>query len=75
MRLSEFLAGLTTPNVQLTLVDLNTSAEIASLKASGYACLDDAIEAREVKQWSITSATAIKAVIGNTETTEAAGEP
>ena len=63
MTLNQFLSTLTTTNAQVTLVDLDTNVELASFKASGYEILDDAVEAREVKQWSITSATAIKIVL------------
>ena len=70
MKLSEFLSTLTSSNVQVTLTDLNTNAEIITLKASGYASLDDSIENREVMQWSITSASAVKVVLGDTLTTE-----
>jgi hypothetical protein len=64
MKLKDFLASLTSTNVQLTLTDLNSGSEIVSMKASGYASLDDTIEDREVKQWSILSATSIKVVLG-----------
>ena len=70
MKLSEFLASLTSTNVQVTLTDLNTNTEIITLKASGYASLDDSIENREVMQWSITSASAVKVVLGDALTTE-----
>ena len=70
MKLSEFLSTLTSTNVQVTLTDLNTNTEIITLKASGYASLDDSIENREVMQWSITSASAVKVVLGDALTTE-----
>lgn len=63
MTLAQFLSTLTSANVTVDLVDLNTSVVIASLLASSYSVLEDAIEAREVKQWSILSPTHIKAVI------------
>lgn len=64
MRLSQLLETLTSTGIQLTLVDLETNAEIVDMKVSGYPALDDTIEAREVKQWFILSATHIKVVIG-----------
>jgi len=70
MNLNEFLSTLTSSNVQVTLMDLDTNAEIITLKASGYESLDDAIENREVKQWSITSASTVKVVLGEVLTTE-----
>lgn len=65
MKLKELLSTLTTDNVQVSLRDLDTGSEIANLKASGYASLDDTIENREVKQWLITSATAIQIILGD----------
>lgn len=63
MTLAQFLETLTSTGIQLTLVDLNTNDEIVDMKVSGYPALDDAIEAREVKQWFILSTTHIKVVI------------
>ena len=65
MKLKDFLSVLTSTNIQITLKDLTTGSEIASMKASGYESLDDAVESREVMQWSITSATAITIVLGD----------
>jgi len=70
MKLKDFLAGLTSTNIQVTLTDLNSGNEIVTFKASGYASLDDTIEDREVKQWSIASVTTIKVVLGDVVTTE-----
>lgn len=66
MKLSQFLSKLTTNNVQVTLVDMETDATIADMKASGYTALDDTIENREVMQWSLISATHVKIVLGDT---------
>lgn len=66
MKLSQFLSKLTTTNVQVTLVDMETDATIADMKASGYTALDDTIENREVMQWSLISATHVKIVLGDT---------
>jgi len=65
MKLSQFLAALTTKNITIDLVDLTSNAEIASLKAESYAALQDNIENREVTQWSIISTSHIKAVLGD----------
>ena len=70
MKLGEFLAGLTTPNVLVVLTDLNSGNEIITLKAAGYESLDDSVENREVKQWSISNASTVKVVLGETLTTE-----
>lgn len=68
MTLNDFLETLTTTNVQVTLTDLDTGAEIVSLKVAGFASLDDTIESRQVMQWSIVSATSIKVVLGEVVT-------
>ena len=64
MTLKQFLTALQTANVTVTLVDLDTSEEIASLKAAGFESLDDEIEAREVKQWMLVSVSSVKVVLG-----------
>ena len=64
MTLVQFLSNLQTPNVTVTLVDLETNNEIATFKAAGYSVLDDTIEAKEVKQWTIVSASALRVVLG-----------
>jgi len=64
MKLKEFLEALTTSNVQVTLCELDTGAEIVTIKAAGFASLDDTIENRKVMQWMIQSATAVKVVLG-----------
>lgn len=69
MTLSAFLSKLTTPNVQVSICNLTTSAEIISLKAVGYTSLDDTLEGSTVMQWSIISPTSIKVVIEVPETT------
>lgn len=60
MNLGEFLSALKTDNVTATIVDHTTSAEIATIKASTYGSLDDAIEARSIQQWTIVNANAIR---------------
>lgn len=72
MKLKDFLGALITDNVQVKLVDLQTNAEIITLKVLGYTSLEDTLENREVKQWSISTATSIIAVLGDViqDTTE-----
>jgi len=69
MKLNDFLSSLTSTSIQVTIVDLNTNTEITSMKASGYASLDEGILNREVKQWSVMSTTAIKVILESAETT------
>ena len=59
MKLSDILSTLTTANVTVVVKDLTSGAEIVSMKASGYANLDDTLENRTVAQWQIASATQI----------------
>lgn len=66
MKLSDFLAALTTTNMQIVLTDLDTGAEIVSMKAAGYANLDDTLENRQVMQWAVTNATTLKVTLGDT---------
>lgn len=74
MNLRQFLSTLTTPNVQVKLVDADTDKDMLTFFAAGYENLDDTIETRPVKFWSIISTTSIKvilspAVVDNTTTT------
>ena len=64
MTLKQFLTALQTANVTVTLVDLDTNTEIATLKAAGFESLDDTIEAREVKQWTLSSVSSVKVILG-----------
>lgn len=63
MTLTEFLSVLTTDTIQVTIKDVTTGNEIAQIKASGYASLDDTIEKRTVAQWSIISASHISVLL------------
>jgi hypothetical protein len=65
MKLSQLLSTLTSTNITVSIADLDSGAEIANMKASGYASLDDTIENREVKQWMILSASSIKIIVGD----------
>ena len=65
MNVTQFLTGLqNASNVTIILMDVDTGAVIAEMKADGYASLDDAIETREIKRWTIVSATKIEVVLG-----------
>lgn len=59
MTLNELLSKLTTTNVNVIIKDVKSGNEIITLKASGYASLDDTLEARTVAQWSVVSASQI----------------
>ena len=63
MTLKQLLETLQTGTATVVVIDLDSNEELVSIKASGFANLDDALEAREVKQWFITGATSLKVVI------------
>lgn len=65
MTLAQLLSTLKTANVTVSIADLTTGDEIVSIKAAGYANLDDALEARQVEQWFINGPTSIKVVIAS----------
>lgn len=69
MTLLEFLSTFKTDTVQITLIDGGTNEEIITFKAPGYASLEDELEAREIKEWSIINPIAVKVIL-KAETTE-----
>ena len=75
MKLNDFLEALTTANVQVTLCELDSGAEIATIKVEGFASLDDTIENRQVMQWSMQSGTAIKVILGEVLTDSTNTDP
>lgn len=75
MKLKDFLEALTTSNVQVTLCELDSGAEIATIKVEGFASLDDTIESRKVMQWSMQSGTAIKVILGEVLTDSTNTDP
>ena len=64
MKLKELLATLTAQNVQVTLKDKDSGAEIVTLTSAGYTSLEDTIEARKVESWRMLSGTKIEIVLG-----------
>ena len=67
MTLNELLSKLTTANINVIVKDVLTGDEIITLKASGYASLDDTLEARTVAQWSVASASQIIVLLNESE--------
>ena len=63
MNLRQLLTTLSDTKVNVKIVDLDTDNEIVSINAAGVDSLDDTIEARPVKRWSIVSTTQIKVVL------------
>ena len=63
MNLRQLLTTLSDTKVNVKILDLYTDQEIVSINAAGVDSLDDAIETRSVKRWSIISTTQIKVVL------------
>lgn len=69
MTLREFLSTFQSDNIQVTLIDGGTEAEIIVFKAPGYASLDDSLEERTIMSWTIPAPVALRIVL-TPETTE-----
>lgn len=67
MTLGDFLSVLTTNNVTVIIKDVTSGSELISLKASGYANLDNAIENRTIAQWQIVGSTQIVVLLNSVE--------
>lgn len=65
MTVAQFLSTLTAPGVNVTLKDLDTGDEIVTIKAAGYASLDDTVEAKVIKQWYFTNTSALTCIVAN----------
>lgn len=64
MKLSDFLAALKSPNVQVVVTDLQDT-EICKIFASSYTALDETVSERTVNRWTIKSATNIEIVLND----------
>jgi len=64
MKLSDFLAALKSPNVQVVVTDLQDT-EICKIFASSYTALDESVSERTVNRWTIKSATNIEIVLND----------
>ncbi|WP_406543900.1 hypothetical protein [Pseudobutyrivibrio sp.] len=65
MTLSEFLAALKSPNVQVVVTDLQ-DVEICKIFASSYTALDESVSERTINRWTIKSATLLEIVLNDT---------
>lgn len=69
MKLGDFLKALAgSAQIMVAITDHNTSASIAIITADSYASLEDTIESREVKRWTIVSAAKIAVELGDVVT-------
>lgn len=64
MKLTDFLAVLKNPNVQVIVTDLQDT-EVCRIFASSYAALDESIGDRTINRWAINSATNIAIVLND----------
>ena len=64
MKLSDFLAALKSPNVQVVVTDLQ-DVEICKIYATSYTALDESVSDRTVNRWTINSATNIGIVLND----------
>lgn len=64
MKLSDFLAVLKSPNVQVIVTDLQ-DAEVCRIFASSYTALDETVSDRTINRWTINSATNIAIVLND----------
>ena len=62
MTLEQLLGTLDSSKIMASVVEKDGTL-VTEIKASTYASLDDAIEAREVDKWQAVSATAIKVIL------------
>ena len=51
MTLHNFLATFKSADIQVTIID--GGEELITFKASGYECLEDTLENRVIREWSI----------------------
>ena len=52
MKLSDFLASLKSPNVQVVVTDLQ-DVEICKIFATSYTALDESVSERTINRWTI----------------------
>ena len=64
MKLSDFLAALKNPDVQVAVTDLQDT-EICKIFASSYPALDESVSERTINRWSIKTATSIEIVLND----------
>lgn len=64
MKLSDFLAALKSPNVQVVVTDLQDT-EICKIFASSYTALDESVSERTVNRWTIKTATLLEIVLND----------
>ena len=64
MKLSDFLAVLKSPNIQVVVTDLQDT-EICKIFASSYTALDESVSERTINRWTIKSATLLEIVLND----------
>jgi len=63
MTLSELITALKTQNINVTVKDGDTDAEIIVFKSQGINGVESELSARTVRRWGVTGATAIEVIL------------
>lgn len=63
MTLYELITALRTQNINVTVKDGDTDAEIIVFKSQGIAGVEGDVSSRTVRRWDITGASAIEVVL------------
>ena len=63
MTINEFLSTFNAKDIQVSLIDSDGKTELITFKASGYASLEDTLEARTVKEWTIATPVLVKVIL------------
>lgn len=63
MTLSDLITALKTQNINVTVKDGDTDAEIIVFKSQGIGGVEGDVSARTVRRWTVTGATAIEVVL------------
>jgi len=66
MTLAELITALKTNNINVTVKDGDTDAEIIVFKSQGINGVESDLSARPVRRWELTGATAIEVVLDAT---------
>ena len=63
MTLSDLITALKTQNINVTVKDGDTDAEIIVFKSQGIGGVEGDVSSRTVRRWVVTGATAIEVVL------------
>ena len=63
MSLNDFLSTLNGKDITVTLVDSDGKTELITFKAAGYSSLEDTLEARTVKEWTVKNPVGLRVIL------------